>query len=366
MTETTASNSRLPRRKGRAAASDPPNRFEPIALDWDPAALSAEELRQVPTTFFEDTSKTILAMNSSPDVPFNYSVNPYRGCEHGCIYCYARPSHEYLGWSAGLDFESKILVKRDAPALLAKAFQSPSWDPQVICLSGNTDPYQPAERQLKLSRGCLEVFLRHRNPVAIITKNHRVTRDLDLLKKLAARDLVSVIVSITTLRPELASAMEPRTSTPKRRLDAVRRLAEAGVPVGVMVAPIVPGLTDEEIPAILREAKEHGAQRAAYVMLRLPGPVAPLFEEWLESTYPERKQKVLRRLRSMRRGQLSDARFGRRMRGEGPWADTISALFRQACQSLELNAPAPELSVEHFRRLANNQPTLFDQDHGTL
>ncbi len=292
----------VPRRKGRAAAFNTPNRFDPITVELDPSELTEIELRQVPTTFFEDSSRTILAKNSSPDVPFTYSVNPYRGCEHGCIYCYARPSHEYLGWSAGLDFETKILVKRDAPRLLSQAFQKSSWQAQVICLSGNTDPYQPAERQLKLSRGCLQVFLRHRNPVSIITKNHLVTRDLDLLSALAERNLVHVTVSVTSLRPELARTMEPRTSTPQRRLDAIKTLADSGVPVGVMVAPIIPGLTDEEVPDILTAAARHGALRAGYVVLRLPGPVAPLFAEWLGATYPERKGKVLRRVRELREG----------------------------------------------------------------
>ena len=351
----------MPRRKGRAAAFNTPNRFDPVTLELDPAELTAEELRQVPTIFFDDKSRTILSKNNSPDIPFTYSINPYRGCEHGCIYCYARPSHEYLGWSAGLDFETRILVKRDAPELLSRAFQKTSWQPQVICLSGNTDPYQPAERQLKLSRGCLKVFLRHRNPVSIITKNHLVTRDLDLLGALARRNLVSVSVSVTSLRPELASTMEPRTSTPRRRLDAVQTLADAGVPVGVMVAPIVPGLTDEEVPAILKAAAQHRARWAGYVILRLPGPVAPLFVDWLSATWPDRKDKVLRRIQELRGGKLTDSAFGRRMRGQGIWAETLTSLFKTTCRSLNLNQPRLPLSTDQFRRLADNQRSLFDE-----
>ena len=351
--------SAMPRRKGRAASFNTPNRFEPITVEMDPAELTAEELRHIPTTFYAEKSRSILSRNNSPDVPFSYSVNPYRGCEHGCIYCYARPSHEYLGWSAGLDFETKILVKGDAPALLSKAFQKPSWPPQVVCLAGNTDPYQPAERTFKLSRGCLEVFLRHRNPVAIITKNYLVTRDLDLLRGLAQHNLVRVMISITTLRAEVARSMEPRTATPQRRLEAIQKLAEANVPVGVMVAPVIPGLTDEEVPAILKSASQRGASWAGYVVLRLPGPVAPLFIEWLSDAFPDRKDKVLRRLKELRAGKLTDSAFGRRMRGQGIWAETLSKLFKSTCHALDLNRPQQPLSTAHFRRLADEQGTLF-------
>ncbi len=349
----------MPRRQGRAAATNTPNRFEPITVVMDPAALGPGELRQVPTTFFKDTSRSIFSRNNSPDVPFTFSINPYRGCEHGCIYCYARPSHEYLGWSAGLDFETKILIKHDAPALLTQAFKKPSWQPQVVCLSGNTDPYQPVERRLALSRGCLKVFLRYRNPVGIITKNYLVTRDLDLLRALARRHLVHVTLSVTTLRPSIAQAMEPRTSMPQRRLEAVRKLADAGVPVSVMVAPVIPGLTDEEMPAILEAAAKHGAQRASYVMLRLPGPVAPLFSDWLEDAFPMRKGKVLGRLRELRGGRLSDGRFGRRMRGAGVWADTFGALFRSCCRRLNLDQPSCDLDTGAFQVPQDHQRSLF-------
>ena len=350
----------MPARKGRATAVNPPTRFDPVAVALDPGALEPDDLRQVPTTFYEDKSKTILARNDSPDVGFTWSINAYRGCEHGCIYCYARPSHEYLGWSAGLDFETKILVKRDAPALLSQTLQKSSWTPDVVALSGNTDPYQPVERRLKLTRGCLEVLLRHRNPVAVITKNHLVTRDLDLLAPLADMGLARVFVSVTTLQSDLARVMEPRTSTPDRRLEAIRKLSDAGVPTGVMVAPVVPGLTDEEMPAILQAAAECGATRAGYIMLRLPGPVAPLFVDWLERKYPERKSKVLHRIRDLRDGRLSDSRFGHRMRGEGVWARTMAELFELTCKKNGLNKSWPPLRADLFVRSPGDQMLLFD------
>ena len=348
----------MPRRRGRGASFNTPNRYEPLTVTPDPSALPAEELRQVPTRLFQDTTRTILAANNSPDIRFTYSVNPYRGCERGCIYCYARPTHEYLGWSAGLDFETRILVKKNAPLLLGRAFEKPSWQPQVVCFSGNTDPYQPVERTLKLSRECLKVFLRHRNPVAIITKNHLLTRDIDILGELAKRNLVRVSISITTLRPEVARAMEPRTSIPQRRLNAVKRLAEAGIPVGVNVAPVVPGLTDEEMPAIIRAAAERGATRAGYALLRLPGPVAPLFVDWLGKAFPERKEKVLRRIKDLRRGHLYQSAYEQRMRGQGIWADTLAYLFRMTCQSMGMNQPSIPLSTNQFR----HNLTIFDQE----
>ena len=350
----------MPRRRGRATASNPQTRFEPLTVAYDPAELSKSELRQIPTQYFEDASRSILAHNNSPDVGFTYSLNAYRGCEHGCIYCYARPSHEYLGFSAGLDFETRILVKPKAPDLLGKAFTARSWKPQVVALSGNTDPYQPIERKLQLSRGCLEVFLRHRNPVVIITKNALVLRDLDVLTNLARRNLVRVMISITTLQPDLVSVMEPRTSRPRRRLEALQALAEAGVPVGVMVAPIIPGLTDNELPDIIQAAATHGAQRAAYTIIRLPGPVKELFTQWIETEFPARAKKVLRRIREIRGGNLTDSRFGHRMRGEGVWAETINRMFHMACNKAGLNASWPPLNTDSFRRLAGNHPGLFD------
>jgi DNA repair photolyase len=273
--------------------------------------------------------------------------------------CYARPSHEYLGFSAGLDFETRILVKENAPELLEAAFQKKSWEPQVVILSGNTDPYQPAERKLEVSRRCLEVFLRHRNPVGIITKNYLVTRDLDILAQLAEFDCVAVQLSITSLRDEITNVMEPRTSRAARRLDAIRKLSAAGIPVGVMVAPIIPGLTDEEVPAILEAAAEAGATRAGYTVVRLNGSVEPVFAEWIQRAFPDRAQKVLNRIRDVHRGQLNDSRFGKRQRGDGIWAETIGKMFRTNCERLGLNAHRHELSTAHFKRLRGGQMDMF-------
>ena len=349
----------IPARRGRGARLNPPNRFDRLHFEEDPAALDEDELRQVETEYLVDATKSVLARNDSPDTGFTFSINPYRGCEHGCIYCYARPSHEFLGFSAGLDFETRILVKQDAPELLSKAFQKASWEPQVVALSGNTDPYQPLERRLEITRNCLKTFLRHRNPVAIITKNYLVTRDADILEELARLNLVRVTLSITTLRPELVSIMEPRTSRPERRLKAVEELSKNGIPVSVNVAPIVPGLTDEEMPAILKAAADHGATNASYIIMRLPGPVKELFLDWLQSNFPDRAQRVINRLRDLRGDRLTDSRFGLRMRGEGEWADMISTLFKMSCRNSGLNSTYPTLSTEHFRRLQHGQADLF-------
>jgi DNA repair photolyase len=339
--------------RGRGAASNPPNRFETLAVERDgdalDAALAEGEEVGPRTLFLRDTSRTIIARNDSPDIFFETSVNPYRGCEHGCVYCYARPTHEYLGFSAGLDFESRILVKTDAPELLRRELSRKSWRPQMIALSGVTDPYQPVERRLRLTRGCLEVLAEFRNPVGIVTKNHLVTRDIDVLSELARHDAVAVNVSVTTLDAKLQSVMEPRTSIPARRLAAIGKLAAAGIPVRVMVAPVIPGLTDHEIPAILRAAADAGATDAAYVALRLPHAVAPLFEEWLERHFPDRREKVLNRVRSMRGGRLYRSEFGRRMRGEGLFAEQIGALFAAARKRAGLDRARFELSTAAFR-----------------
>lgn len=349
----------MPARRGRGARTNPAGRFESIHLSENPAELDEEELRQVETRYLADRTQSILAENDSPDIPFTYSINPYRGCEHGCVYCYARPSHEYLGFSAGLDFETRILIKEEAPRLLSEALQKPSWEPQVVSLSGNTDPYQPAERELRLTRRCLEVFLEHRNPVSVITKSGLITRDRDVLEELAERNLVRVMVSITSLRDEVAGAMEPRAARPALRFRAVEELAAAGVPTGVMVAPIVPGLTDEEVPQILAEAAARGAEVAGYTICRLPEPVDELFIDWLERHFPQRKEKVLNRLRDMRGGALSDSRFGRRMQGKGKWSSTIKQLFDLHCRKLHMNRPQPPLSTDSFRPLRGGQLGLF-------
>ena len=348
--------------RGRGASFNTPNRFE--NLHFEPLEVDGaveEDSPPQPTFFYRDTSKTILARNDSPDIPFTYSLNPYRGCEHGCIYCYARPSHEYLGFSAGLDFETKIMVKEDAPALLDAALREKRWEPQTVALSGNTDCYQPVERRLQLTRKCLEVFLQHRNPVSITTKNALVLRDTDLLGKLAELHLVRVLISISTLMPELARKMEPRTSTPAQRLHAVSVLAALNVPVGVIVAPVVPGLTDEEMPAIITAAAESGATAAAYTLLRLPGPVEPLFLEWLRREMPDRAARIANRVKETRSGKMSDARFGTRMTGQGTIADALRDLFHLHTQRLNLRHHWSELSTEHFIRDDRGQQELFDR-----
>jgi len=345
--------------RGRGAAVNPGNRFDPVRYERHPD-LDPEDTVAPGTQLLKDTSRSILSKNTSPDVPFTYSFNPYRGCEHGCVYCYARPTHEYLGFSAGLDFETRILVKENAAALLRKELARPGWEPQAVALSGNTDPYQPAERELGITRGCLEVLLDFRNPVGIITKSRLVTRDIDVLRELAAFDAVSVTLSITTLDAGLAAVMEPRAASPGRRLDAVRRLSEAGIPVGVNVAPVVPGLTDHEIPSIIRAAAEAGAERAGWIMLRLPHGVRMLFEDWLRRHRPARADKVLNRIRHIRGGDLNDSRYATRMRGEGIFAREIEALFRLACRHTGLDARRYRpLSSRHFRRRAVEQISLF-------
>jgi DNA repair photolyase len=335
--------------RGRGAATNPANRFLPLAFLPDLAERDPDDPGPR-TTFLRDGSRRALTTNRSPDIGFTHGLNPYRGCEHGCSYCYARPTHEYLGFSAGLDFESRILVKEDLPELLRKELSSPRWKPTTVMMSGVTDCYQPAERRLRVTRRCLEVLAEFRNPVGIVTKNHLVTRDLDLLGELAAHGAVRVNLSITSLEPELQRVMEPRTATPARRLDAVRKLAAAGVPVGVMVAPVIPGLTDHEMPRILEAAAEAGATSAGMVPLRLPLAVAPLFEAWLERHVPERKERVLNRVREIRGGRLNDARFGSRMRGEGEYAEQMGRIFSTYRRRYGLDGERPELSSAAFRR----------------
>ncbi|HEY0455689.1 MAG TPA: PA0069 family radical SAM protein, partial [Verrucomicrobiae bacterium] len=285
----------------------------------------------------------------SPDVGFDASINPYRGCEHGCIYCYARPTHEYLGFSAGLDFESRILVKERAPELLRKELASPKWKPQVLAMSGVTDCYQPIERKLGLTRRCLEVLAEFRNPVGIVTKNHLVTRDIDVLSELAQFNAAVVYISVTSLDANLAQRLEPRASLPRHRLAAIEKLHSAGVPVGALIAPVIPAITDHEIPAILEAVAEAGAQSVGYGPLRLPFGVKGLFEEWLERHFPDRKEKVLNQIRSLRGGKLNDPNYGTRMRGEGIFADHIEKLFSTARRKAGLERPGPKLSVSSFR-----------------
>ena len=337
--------------KGRGTQLNPRIRFEslsrtPFADDWN----AGDEERDLPTQYFRDLSKTILAKNESPDLGFTYGLNPYRGCEHGCIYCYARPTHEYLGFSSGLDFETKILVKEDAPELLEQEFRKKTWKPDTVMLSGNVDCYQPIERKLRITRRCLEVFLRYRNPVAMITKNALVLRDIDLLSQLASLNLVSVCLSITTLDRDLARRMEPRTSTPEQRLKAIEQLAEARIPVSVNAAPVIPGLNDEELPAILREAASHGADSAAYSMLRLPYAVKDLFSDWLKREFPTKSERVLNRIMDVRGGKLNNSSFSSRMKGEGEISRSIEQLFRATCAKYELNRTSVPLATDKFIR----------------
>jgi DNA repair photolyase len=344
---------------GRGAPVNPPNRFEPLWYSRDPEWSDPEDPTPE-TQFFKDTSRSIITYNDSPDVGFDASINPYRGCEHGCIYCYARPTHEYLGFSAGLDFESRILVKEEAPELLRRQLSSPRWKPQVLAISGVTDPYQPVERRLQLTRRCLQVLAEFRNPVVIITKNHLVTRDVDLLQKLAQHEAARVFLSITTLDGSLGRVMEPRASHPTRRLAAIEALSRAGVQIGVLVAPVIPGLTDHELPSIIAAAVQAGARSAGYVALRLPHGVGPLFEQWLGQHFPDRREKILHRIHAMRGGTLNDPRFGSRMRGEGIFAEQIAALFALACRKAGIDARGPALSTAAFRMPSKNQLSLFE------
>ena len=340
--------------KGRATNLAPPNRFisQRQEADYDQLAEGDELLadeRAVPTVFLPDNSATLIRENDSPDIPFRFSINPYRGCEHGCAYCYARPTHETLGMNAGLDFETKILVKHDAVNLLRRELNRKSWAAEPIMIAGVTDCYQPAERRFKLTRGILEVLLEAHQPVCMITKNSLVCRDLDILAPMAERRLVGVALSITTLDAELARTLEPRTAAPAAKLRAIRELSAAGVPVRAMVAPIIPGLNDAEIPAILAAAKEAGASGAGYVMLRLPLNVAPVFTHWLRTHRPLAAGRIESLIREMRGGKLNDSQFGSRMRGQGPYAEGIKNTFDLFVHKLGLDAPRQPLDSSQFR-----------------
>ena len=331
---------------------NPPNRFESKyaepdmeQLEWDDEYLS----RPRRIEYLDDHSKSIVTENDSPDLNFRFSVNPYRGCAHGCSYCYARPFHEYLGYNAGLDFETKIMVKRDAPKLFRDFLSHSDWQPELIAFSGITDCYQPAEREFQLTRQCLKVASEANQPVGIVTKNALVVRDLDILQSMAQRSLVNVSLSITTLDPELAREMEPRTSIPAARLRAIRELSAAGVPTKVMVSPIIAGLNDHEIPSILQAAKEAGARSASYIMLRLPLTVEPVFLEWLERTQPTRKERVISRIRQTRDGKLNSAEFGTRIRGTGEISEQIGNLFQVFARKHGLDERLPALDFTQFR-----------------
>ncbi len=343
---------------GRGTSQNLPNRFKPFSRTID-GYCHETETSDPQTVFFKDVSRSILSKNDSPDIPFELSLNPYRGCEHGCVYCYARPMHEYLEWSAGLDFETKILVKENAPELLEKAFSSKTWKPQTVALSGATDPYQPAERKFEISRKCLKVFLKFRNPVVAITKNYLAMRDIDLYSQLAQHNLAAIYISLNSLDVSLARKMEPRASSPERRLEAIRKLSEAKIPVGVLAAPIVPGLNDSEIPVVLSAAAEAGAKFAGYVVLRLPLAVEDLFTEWLEDAYPNKKEKVLNRLRSLRDGELYNSDFRTRMVGQGVFAKQIADLFKLAKKKAGLYNTGPKLDADQFIPPKGRQLSLF-------
>lgn len=399
-----------PRYVGRAARLRPPNRFAAYHVELDPAAPTAPDdvlpsdapdseasgsdasgseahgapappatgpMTAAPTTtapaaaaqpgaklathFLPDDSQRLISENDSPDVGFRYSINPYRGCEHGCAYCYARPGHQWLGFDAGLDFETRILVKHRAAQLLRAELNRPTWRGELLAISGVTDCYQPVERRLQLTRGCLEVLYEAHQATAIVTKNALVARDLDLLAALARQRLVNVNVSVTTLDAELARDLEPRTSPPAARLEAIRQLASAGVPVRVMVAPIIPGLNDEEIPAILAAAAAAGAGSASWILLRLPEVVEPLFRDWLARFRPLAQERIEARIRDTRGGRWSDSQFGRRMRGQGPYAEQIAQTFRVFARRAGLDRPLPEVDTSRFvpPRSAAGQRMLF-------
>lgn len=348
------SSERRPEVKRRASQIDPPNRFGGSHHELDLSELEVDDdyfdkISKRETEYIPDHTQSIVAENNSPDVGFRFSINPYRGCSHGCSYCYARPTHEFLAMNAGLDFETKIMVKEQAPKLFREFLMRDGWHAEMIAFSGVTDCYQPAERQYQLTRQCLEVASEANQPISIITKNALVTRDIDLLAPMAAKMQAHVFLSITTLDLELCRTMEPRTSTPSQKLIAVRRLTEAGIPVGVMVAPVIPGLNDTEIPAILKAAKEAGAKYAGYIMLRLPLTVAPVFQEWLERTQPNKSERVLGRLKEAREGKLNTSEFGKRMRGTGVMADQISAFFKLWVRKLEFDRSLPTLNSADFR-----------------
>ena len=356
--------------RGRGTLLNPAGRFEPLAMEPDPEAgpgpFSANGDEKsgpppVPTRYFRDSSRSLITRNDSPDIPFTHSINVYRGCEHGCIYCYARPYHEYLGLSAGLDFETKILVKERAPEILRAELGRRTWDGEPLAMSGVTDAYQPVERRLQLTRRCLEVMAECRQPVGVITKSALVERDADLLGDLARHGAAHAWLTLTTLDEDLRRISEPRAPTAHARLGAVARLAEAGVPAGVIISPVIPGLTDHEIPAILDRARQAGASYAAFTMLRLPHGVAALFEAWLEEHFPARKEKVLGRLRQLRGGCLTDARFGHRMSGEGAFADLTAQLFHKARERAGLAEGPPPLSNLAFRRPAGELPLFREQ-----
>jgi DNA repair photolyase len=343
---------------GRGALSNPDNRFEQYASEavdfgWDAAEVDPRLRTQV----YRDNSRSVIVYNCSPDVPFDRSINPYRGCEHGCVYCFARPTHAYLGCSPGLDFETRIFYKPDAASLLRRELSAKSYRCQPIALGVNTDAYQPVERRLGITRSLLEVLREHRHPVGMVTKSALIERDLDILGDMAAQRLAHVMVSVTTLDKHLARSLEPRAAAPQRRLEVVRRLAEAGIPVGVLMAPVIPFLNDSDIEAVLARARDAGALTVGYTIIRLPHEVKDLFREWLEYHAPGKAQHVMNRIRDMRGGRDNDAAFGRRMTGTGVFADVIRQRFRRALKRLDFPG-MPDFDCALFRRPAELPPQL--------
>jgi DNA repair photolyase len=341
--------------RGRGAGIQPNNPYLPVHLEADLEHVEGDEeyleqLGRPPTEYLPDESQSIVAENDSPDLGFRYSINPYRGCSHGCSYCYARPTHEYLGLSAGLDFETKVFVKYRAAELFRGFLARPSWKPEVIMFSGVTDCYQPAEREFRVTRGCVEVAVEFRQPIGIITKNALVTRDIDLFKRLTEHGAVHVSLSITTLDAKLARVMEPRTSSPEARLRAIRELAEAGISTSVSVAPIIPGLNDSEIPSILKAAREAGAGSAGYVLVKLSSTVRPVFLDWLDRSYPDKAERIQSLIRSVRGGKLNDANFGSRQVGTGILAELIGNTFDLWKGKLGYADRFPPLNADAFER----------------
>jgi DNA repair photolyase len=350
------------RRRGRGAQSNGSGRYEAEArVAFDDGWQSLDDLPPFNTTVSLDTTRKIITRNDSPDIGFDRSINPYLGCEHGCVYCFARPTHAYLGLSPGLDFESRLFAKPDAPQLLEKELAAADYEPRMIAIGTNTDPYQPIERERKIMRGILEVLERGGHPVGIVTKSALVIRDADILSRMAKRNLAKVTISVTTLDPKLARAMEPRASTPAKRLEALRQLAQAGVPTTVMVAPVIPALNDSEIERILDAAGHAGVKEAAYVLLRLPLEVRDLFREWLLANYPDRYRHVFTLIRDMRGGRDYDSQWGTRMKGIGPMAWMIGRRFEVACERLGLNKRRSKLTTDHFVRpkRSGEQLSLF-------
>ncbi|RJT39992.1 PA0069 family radical SAM protein [Mesorhizobium waimense] len=360
MIEQSGMRVRPDRNRGRSAGINPSGRFEPVSRHvFDDGWNSLEDLPPFKTEVQVEKPRTIITRNESPDISFDRSINPYRGCEHGCVYCFARPTHAFMGLSPGLDFESKLFAKPDAARMLDKELSKPGYQPRTIAIGTNTDPYQPIEKQYRIMREILEVLEARGHPVGIVTKSALVTRDIDILSRMAERGLAKVALSVTTLDRMLARTMEPRASTPTKRLEAIRQLSDAGIPASVMVAPIIPGLTDPEMERILDSARAAGAREAGYVILRLPLEVAPIFKDWLLRHYPDRYRHVMSLIRSMRDGKDYDSEWGKRMKGAGPYAWQIGRRFEITAKRLGLNAERRTLRTDQFVAAANATEQLM-------